>query len=52
LKAIQQSVPSTVVQYVSRPYLVDGIEDHSTYILEVYFGLSSLTFMVSTITSL
>ncbi|XP_068492184.1 uncharacterized protein [Phaseolus vulgaris] len=37
LQAIQDSVPGTIVQYITCPYVVDGVEDQSNYILECVF---------------
>nr|XP_007157938.1 hypothetical protein PHAVU_002G110700g [Phaseolus vulgaris]ESW29932.1 hypothetical protein PHAVU_002G110700g [Phaseolus vulgaris] len=32
-----KDVPGTVVQYITRPYVVDGVQDESNYILERVF---------------
>ncbi|XP_068466464.1 uncharacterized protein [Phaseolus vulgaris] len=37
LQVVQDSVPGTVVQYITRPYVVDGVQDESNYILERVF---------------
>ena len=37
MQAIQDSVPGTIVQYITCPYVVDGVEDQSNYILECVF---------------
>ncbi|XP_068503826.1 uncharacterized protein [Phaseolus vulgaris] len=37
LQVVQDSVPGTVVQYITRTYVVDGVQDESNYILERVF---------------
>jgi len=36
-QALQQSLPRTVVHYVTRPVVVDGLEDNSCHVLERVF---------------
>jgi len=36
-QTLQQSLPGTIVQYVTRPVAVDGLEDNSCHVLERVF---------------
>jgi len=37
LQAVQEAVLGTIVEFKGRQNIVDGVEDHSTYILERMF---------------
>jgi len=37
VQPIQKNFPSTIVHYVSHPYVVDNVQDNFVYILELVF---------------